>query len=178
MSFFRTRTFVFSISCAGAFARLYIVHVVKTAGTNKKGPASGIYGRRGEEVPFRSKKFHSLKRTIHFRACIASTKLKLQACNLVALLKIAITRQPRKIASKTLMRYLFLPLHDDTLSEMKLWKSARENFSLHCAFYSYSIAFTKATLAPTLGHKILISSCDNSAFGWKMYSSANRNNLF
>lgn len=85
VSFLRTRTFIFSFPTRGS-ARLYIVRVVETARTSKKGPASGIYGFQEEEASRFRLKFHSL-RTMHFRACIATTKLELRACNFIALLK-------------------------------------------------------------------------------------------
>jgi len=89
VSFLRTRTFVFPFpACAST------VRMAKTARTNKKDPTSGIYGHREEEALFRFEEFHSLRRiAVYFSTWIASTKLKLWACRLIALFKIATSGQ-------------------------------------------------------------------------------------
>lgn len=130
MSFFRTRTtrrFVFPFP-ACVFAGLYIARAVKTTRTNTKGPAGGIYGHREEEEAaaaalFHSEKFHSLKRTNVFprvhRNDEAGVTGNFITCNLIALPKIATSRQPRKTVCTTLTRCLFPALHDATPTESK-----------------------------------------------------------
>lgn len=176
MSFFRTRTtrrFVFPFP-ACAFAGLYIVRAVKTTRTNTKDPAGGIYGHRDEEEEalFHSEKFHSLKRTMYFCACIETTRLELRVISLHIIssrfLKL-LRRDSRVKSSVQLWRDVcFLRC---TMRHYRSRVSPRGK-TFHRTAYSYRTYWSHVML----GQRAFVSSVQ-SIFGWKDLS-ADQNYLF